>query len=78
MASDAGNAAKAAAAMVAAAAGETTTVTETTDHTGEMTTITMTIREIEGVRVDPHGIEEDATRGNVAPPHQTHAIAIGL
>ena len=58
-ASDAGKAAKATAAMVAATAGATTTVTETTDHPGEMTTITMTIGEIEAAphvaRVDPHG-----------------------
>ena len=76
VASEVGKAAEATAAMVAAAAGETTTVTETTDHPGEITTITMTIEEIEAVRVDPHGIEEDETRGILAPPHQTHVTAI--
>ena len=64
--------------MVAATAGETTTATETTDHPEEMTTITMTIGEIEAVRTDPLGIEEDETRGVKAPPHQTHAVTIGL
>ena len=74
----ANEAGKAAAAMVAATAGETTTATETTDHPGEMTTIAMTIGEIEGVRTDPLGMQEDETRGAMAPPHQTHVTAIGL
>ena len=71
VASEAGKAGKATAAMAAVTAGAATTVTETTDHPGEMATITMTIGKIETARVNPHGIEEDETRGAMAPPHQT-------
>ena len=68
VASEAGKAAKATAAMVATTAGATITATETTDHPGEMTVITMTIGEMEAVRTDPLGIEEDETRG-IMPLH---------
>ena len=78
VASEAGKAAKATAAMVAVTAGETITATETTDHPGEMTMITMTIGEIAAVKADPPGIQEDETRGVMAPPYQTHVTAIGL
>ena len=46
----------------------------------EMATITMTIGEIAAVPVkaDPPGIQEDETRGAMAPPYQTHVNAIGL
>ena len=60
MASEAG---KLTTAMAAAATGATTTVTETTGHPGEMTTITLAIREIKAARVDPRGIQEDEGRG---------------
>jgi hypothetical protein len=78
VASEAGKAAKATAAMVAVTAGATITATETTDHPGEMTMITMTTGEIAAVKADPLGIQEDETRGVVAPPRQTHVTAIGL
>ena len=78
VASEAGKAAKATAAMVAVTAGATITATETTDHPGEMTMITMTTGEIAAVKADPLGIQEDETRGAMAPPHQTHVTAIGL
>ena len=78
VASEAGKAAKATAAMVAATAGATTTVTETTDHPGEMTMLTMTTGEIAAVKADPLGIQEDETRGVMAPPYQTHVTAIDL
>ena len=71
-------AAKATAAMVAATAGATITVTETTDHHGEMTMITMAIGKIAAAKAGPLGIQEDVTRGAMAPPHQTHVTAIGL
>ena len=69
VASEAGNAANATAAMVAVTAGATITATETTDHPGEMTMITMTTGEIAAVKADPIGM---------APPDQTHVTAIGL
>ena len=71
VASEAGKAAKATAAMVAVTAGATITATETTDHPGEMTMITMTTGEIAAVnlKADPIGM---------APPDQTHVTAIGL
>ena len=80
VASEAGKAAKATAAMVAATAGATITVTETTNHPGEMTMITMTIGEIAAAKadIDPLGIQDDETRGVMAPPHQTHVTAISL
>ena len=57
VAREAGKAAKATAAMVAVTAGAMITATETTDHPGEMTMITMTIAigEIAVVKADPHG-----------------------
>ena len=76
VASEVGKAATATAAMVAA--GATLTVTETTDHPGEMTMLTMTTGEIAAVKADPLGIQEDETRGVMAPPDQTHVTAIGL
>ena len=65
---------------LAATAGATITVTETTDHPGEMIMITMTIGEIEAAKADPPGIWEDETRhgGATAPPHPTHVTVIGL
>ena len=81
MASEVRKAAKATAAMVAATAGHgaTITVTETTDHPGEMTMITMPIGEITAVNADPLGIQEDETCGVMAPPLRTHVVtAIGL
>ena len=78
VASKARKAAKAAVAMVAATAGATITVTETTDHPGEMTMITMTIGEIAAAKAYHLGIQEDETRGVMAPPHRTHVTAIGL
>ena len=73
-------AANATLAMVAATAGATITVTETTGHPGEMTVITMAIREIASAKTNPSGIREDGARGVMAPPHQTHVhvTAIGL
>ena len=81
VASEAGKAAKAEKAtadMVAAAAGAAITVTQTTDHPGEMIMITMTIGEIEAAKADPPGIWEDGTHGATAPPHPTHVTVIGL
>ena len=78
VASEAGKAAKATAAMAAVTAGATITATETTDHPGEMTMITMTTGEIAAVKADPLGIQEDETSGVMAPPDQTHVTAIGL
>ena len=78
VASEAGKAAKATAAMVAVTAGVTITATETTDHPGEMTMITMTTGEIAAVKADPLGIQEDETRGVMAPSDQTHVTAIGV
>ena len=78
VASEAGKAAKATAAMVAVTAGVTITATKTTGHPGEMTMITMMNGGIAVVKADPLGIEEDETRGVMAPPYQTHVTAIGL
>ena len=78
VASEAGKAAKATAAMVAATAGATTTASETTDHPGGMIMITTTIGEIEAAKADPPGMQEDETRGAMAPPHPTHMTVIGL
>ena len=78
VASEAGKAAEATVAMVAMTTGATITATETADHPGEMTMITMTIGEIAVVKADPHGIWEDETRGVMAPPHRTHVTTIGL
>ena len=64
--------------MVAAPAGATITATETHDHTGETIMITTAIGEIKVVRDYPHGIDEHATRGVMAPPHQTHLAAINF
>ena len=78
MTSEVGKAAKATAALVAATASATTTVTETTNHPGEMITIIVAIGEIEAARADPDVIEEDGARGAMAPPHETHVTAIGI
>ena len=78
MASEAGKAAKATAAMVAVTAGAAITATEITDHPGGMTMITMAAGEIAAGKADPLGIQEDETRGVMAPPYQTHVTAIGL
>ena len=63
---------------MAATAGATITMTETTDHPGEMIMVTMTIGEIEAAKADPPGMQEDEIRGAMAPPHPTHVTVIGL
>ena len=63
---------------VAAIAGAKITATGIHDHTGEIITITTTIGEIEVAHTDPHGIEEDESRGVMAPLLQTHVTTIGL
>ena len=64
-----GKTAGATAAMeVATTAGATITATETHHHTGETTMITTTIKEIEVVYADCHGVVEDETRG-ICPLH---------
>ena len=78
VASEAGKAAKVTAAMVAVTAGATTTASETTDHPGEMIVITTTTGEIEAAKAVPPGMQEDETRGAMAPPHPTHVTAIDL